>query len=64
VRKTGPAQTTNQPAQPAQTTDAGQPWVCALVYDHELDADIPVDAHDQPVDAACAPSRLVRFDAE
>lgn len=38
-----------------------RPWVCALVYDHELDAEFPVDAHDQPVDAACAPSRLVRF---
>jgi 5-formyltetrahydrofolate cyclo-ligase len=38
-----------------------RPWVCALVYDHELDADFPVAAHDQPVDAACAPSRLIRF---
>jgi 5-formyltetrahydrofolate cyclo-ligase len=39
-----------------------RPWVCALVYDHELDAAIPVEAHDQLVDAACAPSRLIRFD--
>ncbi|HEU5426130.1 MAG TPA: 5-formyltetrahydrofolate cyclo-ligase [Actinocrinis sp.] len=38
-----------------------QPWVCALVYDHELGATFPVEPHDQPVDAACAPSRLVRF---
>jgi 5-formyltetrahydrofolate cyclo-ligase len=38
-----------------------RPWVCALVYDHELGADFPVEPHDQPVDAACAPSRLVRF---
>ena len=38
-----------------------RPWVCALVYDRELDASFPVDPHDQPVDAACAPSRLVRF---
>lgn len=38
------------------------PWVCALVYDHELDASFPVDPHDQPVDAACTPSRLVRFE--
>lgn len=37
------------------------PWVCALVYDHELDADFPTDPHDQPVDAACTPSHLVRF---
>ncbi|MBS2962641.1 5-formyltetrahydrofolate cyclo-ligase [Actinocrinis puniceicyclus] len=40
-----------------------RPWVCALVYDHELDAGFSVEAHDQPVDAACAPSRLVRFTA-
>jgi len=38
-----------------------QPWICALVYDHELGATFPVEPHDQPVDAACAPSRLVRF---
>jgi 5-formyltetrahydrofolate cyclo-ligase len=38
-----------------------RPWVCALVYDHELNAAFPVERHDQPVDAACAPSRLVRF---
>jgi 5-formyltetrahydrofolate cyclo-ligase len=36
-------------------------WICALVYDHELGATFPVEPHDQPVDAACAPSRLVRF---
>ncbi|HEV2640924.1 MAG TPA: 5-formyltetrahydrofolate cyclo-ligase [Actinocrinis sp.] len=36
-------------------------WTCALVYDHELDADFPVEPHDQPVRAACSPSRLVRF---
>jgi len=61
VRKTGSTQTSAQPTQPAQSH---RPWVCALVYDHELDADFPIDPHDQPVDAACAPSRLVRFDAE
>ena len=38
-----------------------RPWVCALVYDHELGATFPVESHDQPVDAACTPSRLVRF---
>ena len=38
-----------------------RPWICALVYDHELGATFPVEPHDQPVDAACAPSRLVRF---
>jgi 5-formyltetrahydrofolate cyclo-ligase len=42
-------------------TQRTRPWVCALVYDHELNADVPVEPHDQPVDAACAPSRLVRF---
>jgi 5-formyltetrahydrofolate cyclo-ligase len=39
-----------------------RPWICALVYDHELEAEFPVDPHDQPVDAACTPDRLVRFD--
>lgn len=57
ARKTDLTQTSVQSAR------LRRPWVCALVYDHELDADFPVDAHDQPVDAACAPSRLVRFDA-
>ena len=40
-----------------------RPWTCALVYDTELDADVPVEPHDRPVDAACAPGRLVRFPA-
>ena len=54
----------------AQTTDSAQhsaqvrrPWVCALVYDHEVGAAFPVDPHDQAVDAACTPNRLVRFGA-
>jgi 5-formyltetrahydrofolate cyclo-ligase len=55
VRKTDPEQPTQAPAH------LPRPWVCALVYDHEVDATFPVEAHDQPVDAACAPSRLVRF---
>jgi 5-formyltetrahydrofolate cyclo-ligase len=50
------------PELPTHTSaQVSRPWVCALVYDHELDATFPVEAHDQPVDAACAPSRLVRF---
>ena len=36
-------------------------WTCALVYDHELGAEVPVEPHDQPVRAACAPSGLIRF---
>ena len=40
---------------------ATAPWVCALVYDHELDAEFPVQPHDQPVDAACSAERIVRF---
>lgn len=40
-----------------------RPWTCALVYDTELDAAVPVEPHDRPVDAACAPGRLVRFPA-
>lgn len=40
---------------------SSRPWVCALVYDHELGASFPVEPHDQPVDAACTPDRLVRF---
>jgi 5-formyltetrahydrofolate cyclo-ligase len=42
---------------------APRPWTCALVYDAELDAAVPVEPHDRPVDAACAPGRLVRFTA-
>lgn len=38
-------------------------WTCALVHDGELDTEFPVEAHDQPVAAACSPSRLVRFGA-
>lgn len=56
------ARLTAREATPARGNAAGaRPWVCALVYDHELDAPFPVEPHDQPVDAACAPSRLVRF---
>ena len=38
-------------------------WTCALVYDHELGAEVPVEPHDRPVRAACAPSGLIRFDS-
>jgi 5-formyltetrahydrofolate cyclo-ligase len=57
VRKDRPTQPPVPPSQQPR-----RPWVCALVYDHELDATFPVDPHDQPVDAACTPSRLIRFD--
>jgi 5-formyltetrahydrofolate cyclo-ligase len=57
VRKTRPTQPSAAPS-----AQADRPWICALVYDHELDATFPVDSHDQPVDAACTPSRLIRFD--
>ena len=49
--------TTHQDDEP----HGSRPWVCALVYDHELGATFPVEPHDQPVDAACTPNRLVRF---
>jgi 5-formyltetrahydrofolate cyclo-ligase len=38
-----------------------RPWVCALLYDHELDAQFPVEPHDRPVDAACSAAGVVRF---
>lgn len=38
-------------------------WTCALVYDDELGADVPVEPHDRRVRAACSPDRLVRFSA-
>ena len=38
-----------------------RPWVCALLYDHELGAEFPVEPHDRPVDAACSAAGLVRF---
>lgn len=39
------------------------PWTCALLYEHELGTLPPgaVEAHDQPVDAACTATRLVEF---
>jgi 5-formyltetrahydrofolate cyclo-ligase len=36
-------------------------WTCALVYDHELGAEVPIEPHDQPVRAACSPAGLIRF---
>lgn len=58
------ARLTMRKAVAAQHSEQGRrPWVCALVYDNELDATFPVDPHDQPVDAACSPNHLVRFDA-
>ena len=38
-----------------------RPWVCALLFDHELDARFPAEPHDWPVDAACSAAKLVRF---
>jgi 5-formyltetrahydrofolate cyclo-ligase len=38
-----------------------RPWVCALVYDHEIGAEFPVDPHDERVDAACSARGIVRF---
>lgn len=38
-----------------------RPWVCALLFDHELNAEFPVEPHDRPVDAACSASGIVRF---
>ena len=39
-----------------------QSWKVALIYDDEiLDTDIPVELHDQRVNAAVTPVRLVRF---
>jgi 5-formyltetrahydrofolate cyclo-ligase len=40
-----------------------RPWVCALLYDHEVGVPIPVEPHDRSVDAACSASGIVRFDA-
>ncbi len=36
-------------------------FTCALLYDAELDVDVPVEPHDRPVTAAATPARLVRF---
>ena len=37
-------------------------WKIALVYDNELvETKIPVENHDQPVDAVATPLRLIRF---
>jgi 5-formyltetrahydrofolate cyclo-ligase len=36
-------------------------FTCALLYDAELDVDVPVEPHDRPVTAAATPTRLVHF---
>jgi 5-formyltetrahydrofolate cyclo-ligase len=36
-------------------------FTCALLYDGEVDVDVPVEPHDRPVAAAATPTRLVRF---
>jgi 5-formyltetrahydrofolate cyclo-ligase len=38
-----------------------RPWVCALLFEHELGAEFPVEPHDRPVDAACSAAGVVRF---
>jgi 5-formyltetrahydrofolate cyclo-ligase len=38
-----------------------RPWVCALVYDHEIGKEFSVEPHDQSVDAACSARGIVRF---
>lgn len=38
-----------------------RPWVCALLFDHERNAEFPVEPHDRPVDAACSAAGVVRF---
>ncbi|WP_084316539.1 5-formyltetrahydrofolate cyclo-ligase [Actinospica robiniae] len=40
-----------------------QPWACALLYEHELGTLPPsaVEAHDEPVDAACTATHLAEF---
>jgi len=39
----------------------GCPPVFAVVFDSELLADVPRERHDQPVDGAVTPTRIVRF---
>jgi 5-formyltetrahydrofolate cyclo-ligase len=36
-------------------------FTCALLYDDEVDIDVPVEPHDRPVRAAATPGRVVRF---
>jgi 5-formyltetrahydrofolate cyclo-ligase len=38
-----------------------RPWVCALLYDHEIGAEFPVEPHDRSVDAACSARGITRF---
>ena len=39
---------------------AGTP-TCVLLYDDEVDRDVPVEPHDRPVRAAATPSAVLRF---
>ena len=36
-------------------------FTCVLLFDDELDRDVPVEPHDRPVTAAVTPSGLRRF---
>jgi 5-formyltetrahydrofolate cyclo-ligase len=36
-------------------------FTCALLYDAEVNVEVPVEPHDRPVTAAATPGRLVRF---
>ncbi len=36
-------------------------FTCALLYDAELDVDVPAEPHDRPVTAAATPTRIVHF---
>ncbi|MGI8645176.1 MAG: 5-formyltetrahydrofolate cyclo-ligase [Nocardioides sp.] len=36
-------------------------FTCVLLYDDEVDRDVPVEAHDRPVAAAVTPSGVTRF---
>ena len=40
---------------------AKRPPVFAVVYDHEVIADVPQEPHDQGVDGAVTPSGIIRF---
>ncbi len=45
----------------ALTRASSRSFACVLLFDDEVDQDVPVEPHDQPVNAVATPGRLNRF---
>ncbi|HET7327913.1 MAG TPA: 5-formyltetrahydrofolate cyclo-ligase [Nocardioidaceae bacterium] len=46
---------------PAENAGRPSPWICVVLFDHEILDGVPADAHDRSVAAAATPSGITRF---